>query len=156
MLGGVWKPIVKWRTHVFTIFTPFFTLGPGSTTLYSTLSVSHGLISSTTFLQHSTTLYNTLQSTALQHFYSLQPLQHPSASFTSFSFGFALTLDHGMALSPSPSIGPWVRAGDDNPICSRSDKGLPPPDRPSVARSAHHGLGQYTSQSPNRYQRSQY
>ena len=26
----------------------------------------------------STTLYNTLQSTALQHFYSLQPLQHPS------------------------------------------------------------------------------
>ena len=28
-------------------------------------------------LQH---LYNTLQSTALQQFYSLQPLQHPSAS----------------------------------------------------------------------------
>ena len=28
----------------------------------------------------STTLYNTLQSTALQQFYSLQPLQHPSGS----------------------------------------------------------------------------
>ena len=27
----------------------------------------------------STTLYNTRQSTALQQFYSLQPLQHPSA-----------------------------------------------------------------------------
>ena len=40
------------------IFTPFFTLGPGSTTLYSTDALSHGLISSTTFLQHSTTLYS--------------------------------------------------------------------------------------------------
>ena len=39
--------------------------------LYSTHGVRHGLISSTT-------LYNTLQSTALQQFYSLQPLQHPS------------------------------------------------------------------------------
>ena len=28
----------------------------------------------------STTLYNTLQSTALQQFYSLQPLQHPSGA----------------------------------------------------------------------------
>ena len=64
---------------MFTVFTPFFTLGPTSTTLYSTNTLCHGLISSTTFLQHSTTLYNTLQSTALQHFYSLQPLQHPSA-----------------------------------------------------------------------------
>ena len=72
LLGGVWEPIVKWRTHMFTIFTPFFTLGPGSTTLYSTHGVRHGLISSTT-------LYNTLQSTALQQFYSLQPLHHPSA-----------------------------------------------------------------------------
>ena len=35
LLGGVWKPIVRWRTHMFTIFTPFFTLGPASTTLYS-------------------------------------------------------------------------------------------------------------------------
>ena len=45
LLGGVWEPIVKWRTHMFTIFTPFFTLGPGSTTLYTTHSLSHGLIS---------------------------------------------------------------------------------------------------------------
>ena len=43
---------------MFTIFTPFFTLGPASTTLYSTHALSHGLISSTTFLQHSTTLYS--------------------------------------------------------------------------------------------------
>ena len=57
LLGGVWEHIVKWRTHVFTIFTPFFTLGPG-TTLYSTNALSHGLISSTTLLQHSTTLYS--------------------------------------------------------------------------------------------------
>ena len=58
LLGGVWEPMVKWRTHMFTIFTPFFTLGPTSTTLYSTHAVSHGLISSTTFLQHSATLYS--------------------------------------------------------------------------------------------------
>ena len=58
LLGGVWEPIVKWRTHMFTIFTPFFTLGPASTTLYSTNTLSHGLISSTTSLQHSTTLYS--------------------------------------------------------------------------------------------------
>ena len=42
--------------------------------LYSTHALSHGLISSTT-------LYNTLQSTALQQFYSLQPLHHPSGSW---------------------------------------------------------------------------
>ena len=51
LLGGVWEPIVKWRTHMFTIFTTSL-----STTLYNTL----------------------LQSTALQQFYSLQPLHHPS------------------------------------------------------------------------------
>ena len=22
LLGGVWEPIVKWRTHMFTVFTP--------------------------------------------------------------------------------------------------------------------------------------
>ena len=77
LLGGVWEHIVKWRTHMFTVFTPFFTLGPGSTTLYSTNALSHGLISSTTFLQHSTTLYSLQHFTALQQFYSLQPLQHP-------------------------------------------------------------------------------
>ena len=43
---------------MFTVFTPFFTLGPGSTTLYSSHTLCHGLISSTTFLQHSTTLYS--------------------------------------------------------------------------------------------------
>ena len=50
---------------IFTIFTPFFTLGPVSTTLYSRHAVSHGLISSTTFLQHSTVYSSTavLQST---------------------------------------------------------------------------------------------
>ena len=65
LLGGVWEPIVKWRTHVFTIFTPFFTLGPASTTLYSSHALCHGLISSTTFLQHSTVYSSTafLQST---------------------------------------------------------------------------------------------
>ena len=40
---------------MFTIFTPLFTLGPGSTTLYSRHALSHGLISSTTL---STTLYS--------------------------------------------------------------------------------------------------
>ena len=65
---------------MFTIFTPFFTLGPAFTTLYSSHTLSHGLISSTT-------LYNTLQSTALQQFYSLQPLQHPSAPLTPPSSG---------------------------------------------------------------------
>ena len=55
---------------MLTIFTPFFTLGPGSTTLYSTLSVSHGLISSTTFLQHSTTLYS-LQLYSISTVYNL-------------------------------------------------------------------------------------
>ena len=43
--------------------------------LYSSHTLSHGPISSTT-------LYNTLQSTALQQFYSLQPLQHPSGGTT--------------------------------------------------------------------------
>ena len=52
----------------YSHLSPFFTLGPGSTTLYSGHTLRHGLISSTT-------LYNTLQSTALQQFYSLQPLQ---------------------------------------------------------------------------------
>ena len=57
---------------MFTVFTPFFTLGPGSTTLYSTNALSHGLISSTTFLQHSTVYSSTavLQSTT--------STQHPS------------------------------------------------------------------------------
>ena len=39
LLGGVWESIVKWRTHMFTVFTPLFTLGPTSTTLYSTNSI---------------------------------------------------------------------------------------------------------------------
>ena len=60
--------VVGWclgATLMFTIFTPFFTLGPASTTLYSTHALSHGLISSTTFLQHSTVYSSTafLQST---------------------------------------------------------------------------------------------
>ena len=62
LLGGVWEPIVKWRTHMFTVFTPFFTLGPASTTLYSTHALSHGLISSTTLyslqLYSISTVYN--------------------------------------------------------------------------------------------------
>ena len=70
LLGGVWEPIVQWRTHMFTIFTPFFTLGPASTTLYSTHTLSHGLISSTTFLQHSTTLYS-LQLYSISTVYNL-------------------------------------------------------------------------------------
>ena len=78
LLGGVWEPIVKWRTHMFTIFTPFFTLGPGSTiALQPSTAVTHCLTASYP-LQH---IYNTLQSTALQQFYSLQPLQHPSEKF---------------------------------------------------------------------------
>ena len=55
---------------MFTVFTPFFTLGPGSTTLYSTHALSHGLISSTTFLQHSTTLYS-LQLYSISTVYNL-------------------------------------------------------------------------------------
>ena len=74
LLGGVWEPIVQWRTHMFTIFTPFFTLGPASTILYSTHALSHGLISSTTFLQHfyntSTTLYS-LQLYSISTVYNL-------------------------------------------------------------------------------------
>ena len=70
LLGGVWEPIVKWRTHMFTVFTPFFTLGPASTTLYSTHALCHGLISSTTFLQHSTTLYS-LQLYSISTVYNL-------------------------------------------------------------------------------------
>ena len=54
LLSGVWEPIVKRRTHMFTICTPFFTLGPASATLYSGRALYHGPISSTT-------LYNTLQ-----------------------------------------------------------------------------------------------
>ena len=50
-------------TPFFTqFFTPFFTLGPASTTLYSTHALSHGLISSTTLyslqLYSSSTVYN--------------------------------------------------------------------------------------------------
>ena len=55
---------------MFTVFTPFFTLGPGSTTLYSSHALSHGLISSTTFLQHSTTLYS-LQLYSISTVYNL-------------------------------------------------------------------------------------
>ena len=55
---------------MFTIFTPFFTLGPASTTLYSTHALCHGLISSTTFLQHSTTLYS-LQLYSISTVYNL-------------------------------------------------------------------------------------
>ena len=55
---GVWEHIVKWGTHMFTIFTPLFTLCPVSTTLYSGHTLSHGPISST---QHSTTLFYSLQ-----------------------------------------------------------------------------------------------
>ena len=62
LLGGVWEPIVKWRTHMFTVFTPFFTLGPASTTLYSSHALCHGLISSTTLyslqLYSISTVYN--------------------------------------------------------------------------------------------------
>ena len=73
LLGGVWEPIVKSRTHMFTIFTPLFTLGPGSTTLYSTHCVSrpHILYNiSTTFLQHYTTLYS-LQLYSISTVYNL-------------------------------------------------------------------------------------
>ena len=65
LLGGVWEPIVQWRTHMFTIFTPFFTLGPASTTLYSTHGVSrpHILYNISTTPLHlqlysSSTVYN--------------------------------------------------------------------------------------------------
>ena len=53
------------NTYVHHIHTFLDTVGPGSTTLYSTHAVSHGLISSTTFLQHSTVYSSTafLQST---------------------------------------------------------------------------------------------
>ena len=54
LLGGVWEPIVKWITHMFTIFTPFFTLGPGSTTLYSL----HALSQSPIFSTASTAVYS--------------------------------------------------------------------------------------------------
>ena len=69
---------MKWRTHVFTIFTPFFTLGPGSTTLYSSHALCHGLISSTTFLQHSTTLYS-LQLYSISTVYNLYNTPLPSS-----------------------------------------------------------------------------
>ena len=90
LLGGVWEPIVKWRTHMFTIFTPFFTLGPASTTLYSTHAVSHGLISSTTFLQHSTVYSSTavLQSTtSTPPLWPLQPYLHSKSRFLSPFWG---------------------------------------------------------------------
>ena len=57
LLGGVWEPIVKWRTHMFTIFTPFFTLsvfgggksGPASVRVVSpTLSRFSGVMSTAT------------------------------------------------------------------------------------------------------------
>ena len=106
--------VVKWRTHMFTIFTPFFTLGPGSTTLYSTHALSHGLIASTT-------LYNTLQSTALQHstVYSLQPLQHPSAPY-------AHTPD-----ACDAQVLPWAH----RPLAAE----------PRHTTNAHHSLSRYLS-----------
>ena len=47
----------------------------------------------------STTLYNTLQSTALQQFYSLQPLQHPSASCCTSRCGAAGEAQQRLKLS---------------------------------------------------------
>ena len=63
---------------LFTIFTPCFTLGPASTT--PSIQHTHCVSRPHILYNFSTTFYNTLQSTALKQFYSLQPLQHPSAS----------------------------------------------------------------------------
>ena len=74
LLGGVWEPIVQWRTYVHHLHT-FLHTGSG---LYNPLQHSQCVSRPHILYNISTTLYNTLQSTALQHFYSLQPLQHPS------------------------------------------------------------------------------
>ena len=69
---GVWEHIVKWGTHMFTIFTPLFTLCPVSTTLYSGHTLSHGPISST---NSSTVSLQQLYSQHFQHFQQHFPLQ---------------------------------------------------------------------------------
>ena len=63
------------NTYVHHIHT-FLHTGSG---LYNPLQHTHCVPRPHILYNISTTLYNTLQSTALQHFYSLQPLQHPSA-----------------------------------------------------------------------------
>ena len=74
LLGGVWEPIVKWRTHMFTIFTPFFTLGPASTTLYSSHALSVCLTAPYPPLQHvcSLQLYSSSTVYNLVHLYPLR------------------------------------------------------------------------------------
>ena len=62
------------NTYVHRLHT-FLHTGSG---LYNPLQQSHIVSRPHILYNISTTLYNTLQSTALQHFYSLQPLQHPS------------------------------------------------------------------------------
>ena len=63
------------NTYVHHLHT-FLHTGSG---LYNLLQHPHIVPRPHILYNISTTLYNTLQSTALQHFYSLQPLQHPSA-----------------------------------------------------------------------------
>ena len=67
--------------------------------LYSSHTLSHGPISSTT-------LYNTLQSTALQQFYSLQPLQHPSARRAGATVWGLRTRGHQRVLQDTASSAP--------------------------------------------------
>ena len=61
-------------THIHHLHT-FLHTGSG---LYNPLQHPHCVPRPHILYNISTTLYNTLQSTALQQFYSLQPLQHPS------------------------------------------------------------------------------
>ena len=68
---------------MFTIFTPLFTLGPASTTLYSAHTHCHGPISTILYntlqQQHSTlTLYKTLYNTLTLH---TGPGQRPDFSY---------------------------------------------------------------------------
>ena len=71
---GVWEPIVKWRTYVHHIHTFLHTGSGPYTTLYSTHTLSHGLISSTTLYSlqfySSSTVYN-LYNTPLDIFPTL-------------------------------------------------------------------------------------
>ena len=104
--------------------------------LYNPLQHTHIIVPLPHILYNiSTTLYNTLQSTALQQFYSLQPLQHPSERSTH-------TLTYPVGVSEFVLfLTQWSRAGGSSPVqkvfvAKTADRGSAPPGvRSSPAKS---------------------
>ena len=94
-------------THIHHLHT-FLHTGSG---LYNPLQQPHCVPRPHILYNISTTLYNTLQSTALQQFYSLQPLHHPSGHYKVYNMSWGKGEARGVPpLMPDTLIHAWGKA----------------------------------------------